>query len=208
MRCGDLVESRPFRLHGGAEGHSEVRARFQLYPKGDSDSTEGHCALWLTTDSQTRMPVRLHLGSVQRDGGAADFGKLEDVLSAEGAVDIGVTLPDDAGEALAMPIVQQSLQLTGLQLAEWKLYNVKELLNAGQLVSSPPFRFHHVLLGDMYLELLPGHPFAEHCTIFFRCRVPTMKLLVGLEVGQHFARSFEAVGRSSVEQDLKEERCL
>merc|ERR1712157_18781 len=79
---------------------------------------------------------------------------------------------------------------------------------AGVLTSSPPFRFHHVLLGDMYLELLPGVPHPEHCTVFFRCRVPTMKLRVGIAVGTSFSKSFVALGKSTYEDDLKAGNCL
>merc|ERR1712083_325291 len=70
-------------------------------------------------------------------------------------------------------------------------------------VSSPPFRFHHVLLGDMYLELLPGVPHPEHCTVFFRCRVPTMRLQVDITAGNSFSKSFEALGRTTAEDDLR-----
>merc|ERR1712217_193182 len=100
-----------------------------------------------------------------------------------------------------------SLKLIGLEQAEWQIFQVKQRLSAGELVTSPPFRFHHVLLGDMYLELLPGVPHPEHCTIFFRCRVPTMQLRVGIAVGTSFSKSFVALGKSTYEDDLKAGNC-
>merc|ERR1712014_191047 len=75
--------------------------------------------------------------------------------------------------------------------------------NLGQLISSPPFRFHHVLLGDFYLELLPGFPYRESCVILFRSRVPTMQLQISLSVGSAFSKTILALGKSSVEDDLK-----
>lgn len=205
----------------GADGEEVVRARFQLFPKGDTEvANPGSCSLWLCTDSPTRVPIRLRVGSVERDGGSSDFCVLEDALR-DGVLEVSISTADgsegarsqssDAASAGASDAaaVQQSLQLTALTLAEWRLFGAAELFRAGSLVSSPPFRFHHVLLGDMYLELQPGVPHAEHCALFFRCRVPTMRLRVKLEVGEgNFSKSFEAVGKSTGDADLKAGRCL
>lgn len=207
LQSGEPLESKPFSL--GSRG---VSARFQLFPKGDTlASGAGSCSLWLCTDSREQIPVRLRLGGVERDGGASDFARLEDVIR-DGVLEVGVSLGAQGGSdaaAAVAPVVQQSLQLTGLQLAEWRLFDAAKLSQAGGLVSSPPFRFHHVLLGDMYLELQPGAPHPEFCALFFRCRVPTMRLRVKLEVGSgSFSKALEAKGKSSAEADLKEGRCL
>lgn len=204
MSRGESLLSPPFALGNG-------RARLQFYPKGDSScATEGMCSLWLCTDAFDRVPMRLAVGGVEKPRGASEFCRLEDAMQG-GSLEISLLL-DVASEALAETAaapsvkVDQSLQLTGLEAADWVIFRAGELtsLRAGELVVSPPFRFHHVLLGDMYLELLPGYPHAEHCTIFFRCRVPTMRLRVGMAAGDAFSRSFEAKGRSTPEIDLKE----
>merc|ERR1712232_480869 len=54
----------------------------------------------------------------------------------------------------------------------------------------------------MYLELLPGTEHPELCTLFFRCRVPTMKLKVCLSVGDSFSNGFVSQGRYTPKQDL------
>lgn len=210
LRQGEPLESRPFDFGAVGPKGRGVRARFQLFPKGDAScGAEGTCSLWLCTDSREPLSIRLRAGSVEREGGSSEFCRLEDVLR-DGSLEVVVTLQslrvDHAGADCSA--VQQSLQLTGLQVAEWRLYNVGELCRAKQLVTSPPFRFHHVLLGDMYLELLPGAVHPEHCALFFRCRVPTMRLRVAVAVGEAFAKTFEAVGKSSAEEDLKASRCL
>lgn len=205
LRPGDPLESPPFEF--GGEG---TRARLQLFPKGDyGASGEGVCSLWLCTDDRALAPVRLRLGDTERPGGSSDFARLEDVLR-DGVLEVGLEMADDSpSTSVQGPIVQQSLQMTGLEVAEWRLFNVDKLLKDRRLFSSPPFRFHHVLLGDMYLELRPGVPYEEHCVLFFRCRVPRMRLRVHLEVGGGaFAKSFEAMGRSNEELDLKDGRCL
>mmetsp|Transcript_75012 Transcript_75012/g.202660 ORF Transcript_75012/g.202660 Transcript_75012/m.202660 type:complete len:364 (-) Transcript_75012:104-1195(-) len=210
IRPGDPIESRPFEFmsSGSSQG---VRARFQLFPKGDSNASDpSHCSLWLSTDSRERLPIRLRLASTEREGGASDFCRLEDALS-NGSLQVSVSLKDGrlADASTDVQKVQQSLQLTDLKFAEWRLFNAQELFRAGKLVSSPPFRFHHVLLGDMYLEFQPGAPHPEHCAVFFRCRVPTMRLRVKLEEGSgSFSKTFEAVGRASGEDDLKQGRFL
>lgn len=208
LRRGDVLESRPFMLPGTLAGNRGVRARFQFYPKGDVEcNTEGKCSLWLCTDSRVRVPLRLRLGETERESGASEFCNLEDVLR-NGAVEVSVSLPETIDAAEPPAAVQQSLRLTGLQVAEWQIYNVTETLRSGELFSSPPFRFHHVLLGDMYLEALPGTPHQAHCTLFFRCRVPTMRLRIGLEVGGLFSKSIEAVGKNTPEDDMKADQCL
>jgi len=126
----------------------------------------------------------------------------------DGLLEVGLELDSEPASVSDPVEVQQSLQLTGLQRAEWQVFDVERLLRTGRLVTSPPFRFHHVLLGDMYLELQPGIPHAEHCTIFFRCRVPTMKLRVDITVGSTFSKSFVALGRSTRKADLEAGNCL
>jgi len=180
------------------------------------------CSLWLWTDQDQKDLGRFHLrlGTTERSGGASEFCRLEDVL-INGMVEVSARLEaaDPAAEsegasaasdaALDAPIgATQSLQLTGLQLADWRIFRARRLLGSPDLVTSPPFRFHHVLLGDMYLEMLPGQEHAELCTLFFRCRVPTMKLRVGLSVGATFSNSFESLGRNTPEDDLKKGACL
>jgi len=203
LRKGDVLESSPFSI-------GSSRARIQFYPKGDQNS-QGGCSLWLLSDKGLG-PVRMSLGNVHRDGGSSEFCTLEDVLQ-DGKVEVKV----QCGEAVAekqmraapqkMTEVQQSLQMTGLQLAEWRLYDIAQL-SGKMLITSPPFRFHHVLLGDMYLELQMGVPHEGFCTIFFRCRVPTMKLRVGITAGDAFSTSFIARGRSTMTEDLSNNECL
>jgi hypothetical protein len=209
LRQGDPLESPPFSLGSG-------RARFQFFPKGDKDcGAEDHCSLWLWSDQEDVGPLLLSIGNPtntsveKRSSGASDFCRLEDILR-DGKVEINLRLQaaSEASRSALTPLVQQSLQLTGLQLAEWRVFQMQSLRERGDLVISPPFRFHHVLLGDMYLELLFGSPHPGFCTVFFRCRVPTMKLKVNLAVGSAFSKSFTALGRSSVEDDLKTGCCL
>lgn len=199
VRRGEALESAVFSLSGGG------RARFQFFPKGDSESTDGFCSLWLcSADHPGRM--RLRLGQVERSSGASDFapiGVLTDSME--------IHLEVDEAAVVTSRDVEQSLQLNGLQVAEWQLHRVATLAHgsrARKLVTSQPFRFHHVLLGDMYLEMLPGFPHPEHCTVFFRCRVPTMQLRVSLTVGSAFSKTFIAQGRSTPEADMKTGSCL
>lgn len=217
LRRGEPLESPPFSVE------SMGRARFQFFPKGDVDcAVDDLCSLWLWTDSEDPVRFRLRAGSCEREGGNSEFCRLEDALR-DGVVQVGLELeavPSAGGTAETAepqtkgrpshPAVQQSLQLTGLQSAEWQIFNIEQLLRAGELLTSPPFRFHHVLLGDMYLELLPGVPHPEHCTLFFRCRVPTMKLGIDVSAGSAnaFSKSFVALGRSTPAADREAGRCL
>lgn len=201
MRRGDVVESELFEL--GQTG----RARFQFFPKGDENCEgEGVCSLWLFTDRETIGSLQLRLGSVVRTGGASEFCKIEDVL-VDGAVEVGLHL-EELDEEPPVPFVQQGLHMTGLQLAEWRVNNVQRWSQTQRVVTSPPFRFHHVLLGDMYLELLFGAPHEGFCTVFFQCRVPTMQLKVRLQVGEVFEKTFVALGKRTREEDIGDASCL
>jgi len=206
LRRGDPCESPPFTLADGS------RARLQFFPKGDRDCTaDGMCSLWLWCESSSKRKIRLRAGSGDaHDSGASNFAPLHSILQDD-AVEVSLEFADE--DTVPLPavepvMVQQSLQLTGLQLARWQVFNVGALMKAGQLVSSPPFRFHHVLLGDMYLELLPDIPYPGHCSIFFRCRVPTMQLRVGISVGDAFSKTFVALGCHTPEVDIKNGACL
>eukprot|EP00933_Yihiella_yeosuensis_P083215 TRINITY_DN97408_c0_g1_i1.p1 TRINITY_DN97408_c0_g1~~TRINITY_DN97408_c0_g1_i1.p1 ORF type:complete len:348 (+),score=42.53 TRINITY_DN97408_c0_g1_i1:116-1159(+) len=201
IRTGDPIESPTFTLPNGCRG------RFQLFPKGDSNSAEGFCSLWFCTDSESLGKVRLKLGaSDSREGGSSDFCRLEDAVRGD-AIEVSLDL-EEAPTVEKSPEVEQSLRLQELEQAEWNLFRADRLLQGpeskpGHVISSPPFRFHHVLLGDMYLEVVPGVPHAEHCAVFFRCRVPTMQLRVSLSVGTSFCKSIIAVGRNTAEADLQ-----
>lgn len=207
VRHGEPFDSPSFPLPNGGLG------RFQLFPRGDANCrAEGFVSLWLCSDTQMG-PFKLRLGSLEKPAGSSEFARLEDALE-DNRLDVTLELQDlevSAQETRDRVEVEQSLQLTGLQSAEWTLYQPERLMQHGgatALLSSPPFRFHHVLLGDMYLEILAGAPHAKHCTIFFRCRVPTMKLKVGLAVGSAFSKSFVAKGRSTPDADIKAGDCL
>eukprot|EP00929_Paragymnodinium_shiwhaense_P016736 TRINITY_DN125363_c0_g1_i1.p1 TRINITY_DN125363_c0_g1~~TRINITY_DN125363_c0_g1_i1.p1 ORF type:complete len:396 (-),score=50.00 TRINITY_DN125363_c0_g1_i1:40-1158(-) len=207
LRKGEPLESPPFQVKPG------VNARFQLFPKGDDACVgEGTCSLWLWTDTKASLgPLKLRIGEAcEREGGASDFCSLQEASTTPGSLDISLSLEEQSGAQSSADetTVSQRLHLTGLEVAEWQIFHVADLLKSGELHSSPPFRFHHVLLGDMYLELLPGVPHAEHCTLFFRCRVPTMKLQVSISAGSAFSKEFVALGRSTPEEDLKHGRCL
>lgn len=204
LRRGEPLESPSFIIGG----NSQSRARFQFFPKGDSDcEAEGMCSLWLWS-SEGMKRFKLRLGKAEQASGATDFCRLEDALQ-DGKVDIILELEEaDAPVPGPEPAVQQSLQLTGLQLAEWRIFQMDRLRESSEFVTSPPFRFHHVLLGDMYLELLFGAPHPGFCTVFFRCRVPTMKLKVELTVGSNFAKSFVSLGKSTPQDDIASSACL
>eukprot|EP00928_Gymnodinium_smaydae_P002916 TRINITY_DN11065_c1_g2_i2.p1 TRINITY_DN11065_c1_g2~~TRINITY_DN11065_c1_g2_i2.p1 ORF type:complete len:365 (+),score=72.24 TRINITY_DN11065_c1_g2_i2:83-1177(+) len=198
LRRGQLLESPSFQIS------EESRARFQLYPKGDeSCQDDSKCSLWLVTDNTELGPLRLKIGNVENSGGSAQFCSLQEALNGGESLEVSLELAEATGaapRAADVVPVEQSLQLTGLEYAEWRIFNIQELLKSDTLYSSPPFRFHHVLLGDMYLELYPG---PELCTLFFRCRVPTMKLQVNVSVGSAFSKSFIAVGKATYQDDLK-----
>lgn len=50
LRPGDMLESPTFPLPGGCRG------RFQLFPKGDSDSlAKGVCSLWLCATALSKI---------------------------------------------------------------------------------------------------------------------------------------------------------
>lgn len=209
IRRGDVLESPPFELMQG-DGRG-VQVRFQFSPKGDLEASgDDRCSLWLCTNSREQLPVRLRLGTIECTSGASDFCRLEDVMR-DGAVEVSLTVECErpADTQGGRTKVEQSLQLRGLEFAEWRLFNAADLLRRGQLVSSPPFRFHHVLLGDMYLELQPEAPHPGYAAIFFRCRVPTMRLKVQLESGGgSFSKTIEAIGRASGTEDLAQGRFL
>ena len=200
LRPGDMLESPTFPLPGGCRG------RFQLFPLGDSVDQvgEGLCSLYLCADAPVLENFQLRLGRVTRGNGASEFCRLEEAL-ADGFMDISLEL-EAHQVASSAPKVEQSLFIEELQRAEWQLFQASSLKNAKlvQPISSPPFRFHHVLLGDMYLELLPGVPHPEHCVMMFRCRVPTMQLQVTLSVGTSFSKTIVALGKSTMEEDLKQ----
>jgi len=207
LRAGDCFESPPFALADGG------RARFRLCPKGEGNRAEDLCALWLITDRPDLGPLTLRVGNVARQAGAADFCSLQDAVSADGVIHVSLQLQAPAvapGESMppSAPALQQSLNVTNLQFAEWRIFQATQLVGSSQLVTSPPFRMHHVLLGDMYLELLPGSPVAGQCRIFFRCRVPTMRLSLDLDVGGVFSKNLIVTGKSTHEEDIKSETCL
>lgn len=201
LRRGDPLDSPTFVLPGGCRG------RFQLFPRGDSDSSvDGFCSLWLCSDSQSESRIQLRLGdSKGRQSGASDFCRLEDALKND-VLEVSLTL-DGVSNEEQPPEVEQSLLLTALKRAEWQLYRAERFFTGSakgsEVISSPPFRFHHVLLGDMYLEMVPAFPHQRHCALLFRCRVPTMKLRITLGVGSSFSKTLIAVGRSTVQEDLK-----
>lgn len=199
LRAGDMLESPTFQLQGGCRG------RFQLFPLGDSDSlAEGLCSLFLCADAPVLEHFQLRLGRVTRDSGASEFCRLEEALQ-DGFMEVSLELEQRPDVPFEPPEVEQSLFIEELQRAEWQLFQASRLKKTAmvQPLSSPPFRFHHVLLGDMYLELLPGVPHPEHCVVMFRCRVPTMRLQVTLSVGTSFSKTIIALGKSTMEEDLK-----
>lgn len=232
LQCGEPLQSPPFALGPRSQG------RFQVFPKGDAGTvSDGKAAVWLWTDCGSEelsalcgsggKPL-LQVGSCEREGGSSEFCAIEDAVvdgvlhvnlrlqqpppkeEVVSAISQSVTTPASTHQtaAEASPHVQQSLQLTGLESAEWKIFGLGDVIKSGELMTSPPFRFHHVLLGDMYLELLPGDSHPELCTLFFRCRVPTMKLRVSLQVGDAFSKSFVSQGRHTYNEDLQSGQCL
>jgi len=207
LRRGESLDSSTFTVSPGG------RARFQLFPRGDGHGEDGEdsLSLWLWSDLKDLGSYSLHVGGVERSAGSSSFCRLSEVLR-DGEVQVELRLkepvPASSTAQNAETAVKQSLQLTGLTQAEWHLFDARQLLRDGKLVTSPPFRFHHVLLGDMYLELQPGVPHPEMATVFFKCRVPTMRLRVGLTVGPAFSKSFVASGKSTHEADLKDGACL
>jgi len=205
FRRGDMLESPSVTVSSGR------RVRFQFFPKGDlgGEGETDQCSLWLWgADASDLGPFQLTIGEAsERSHGASEFCSLEDAMGGSSSVDIQLRLQNEvpSQEQVETQNVQQSLQLTGLERAEWQVFRIRDLVAKGDLHTSPPFRFHHVLLGDMYLELLPG---TDLITLFFRCRVPTMKLRVGLSVGSAFSKSFIALGKTTYEDDLKAAMCL
>lgn len=202
-RSGMVIQSPPFNLGSGSQ------ARFQFYPKGDSEcQTQGMCSLWVLTDHQELSDLRLSINDIMRTSGSSEFCSLKDAVRG-GVVEVRLELTKRVAPQKPPPS-RQSLQLTGLQLAQWKVYQLDELLGKTPtaLVTSQPFRFHHVLLGDMYLEAFLGVPYPEYCTLFFQCRVPTMKLQVDMEAGSAFQKSFVASGMSSHQLDQMNGNCL
>jgi hypothetical protein len=175
------------------------------------------CSLWLLSDTEDGGRFQLRAGNATaREGGASEFCMLSDALGGGNSLELEVQLPGGTPASSAAPEnslqgVAQSLQLTGLQLAEWRVFNARAALGAtdtASIISSPPFRFHHVLLGDMYLEAQASAAGSELCTLFFRCRVPTMRLKVELSVGNSFSNSFIAEGKNTPEVDHKNGACL
>mmetsp|Transcript_14 Transcript_14/g.25 ORF Transcript_14/g.25 Transcript_14/m.25 type:complete len:357 (+) Transcript_14:69-1139(+) len=206
IRPGDIFESPPFDMPTLGQ-----RARLQFFPKGDVHCKDrSNCSIWLCTDAPPNLQMKMRIGDVERTSGSSDFCNFEDAIR-DGSIVIHMEVAPPSPDATPQkpPVVHQSLQLQGLEVAEWRLFNAADLLRSGQLVTSPPFRFHHVLLGDMYLELLPREDLPGHCAVFFRCRVPTMRLGVKLEDSSGaFCKTFESIGKSSPEDDLKASRFL
>lgn len=198
-----MVESPPFKLGNDANGRS-INGRLQLWPKGDANASQDSCSLWLCTDSRQDLPMKLTFGNVTREGGSSDFCRFDDVVQDD-PMEVSVKLETNENSSVSTAHVEQSLQMTGLQLAEWRLFNAAEVISNNSVVSSPPFRFHHVLLGDMYLEIHPGKPHQEHCALLFRCRIPMMRLMVNLQIGQgSFSKSFHAVGNRQTDRDIND----
>mmetsp|Transcript_20472 Transcript_20472/g.46345 ORF Transcript_20472/g.46345 Transcript_20472/m.46345 type:complete len:346 (+) Transcript_20472:47-1084(+) len=203
LRPGDMLESPTFPLPGLCRG------RFQLFPKGENDEMEpGYCSLWFCADAPTVPKFRLRLGTVERTHGEAAFCRLEDALRGD-VMELSLQLEDSEAVAPPLPDVEQSLHIKDLQTAEWSIFQASRLKDratslAMQPVSSPPFRFHHVLLGDMYLELVPGAPSQNLCALMFRCRVPGLALKVSLRIGENFLKTIVAKGKATIEEDLTE----
>lgn len=206
LRKGELMESPPFSLGP----HSPGQARIQFFPKGDEHcSSDDFCSLWLWSD-ESIGPMTLRIGDTERSSGSSEFCRLQDVLR-DGKVEVSIDVKAEGSKApTPVPSAQQSLHVTGMQLAEWRLFQMQKLRENAEFMTSMPFRFHHVLLGDMYLEVLFGKPHPGFCTLFFRCRVPTMQLQVKVEAGSNFSRSFIALGTPGYgcEDDMKNKRCL
>ncbi|CAE7292218.1 unnamed protein product [Symbiodinium sp. CCMP2592] len=201
LRPGDMLESPTFTLPGGCRG------RFQLFPKGETDEMEpGHCSLWLCADAPVLENIRLRLGSVEASRGSATFCRLEDALQGD-VMDLSLELDTAEAAAQAPPEVEQRLLISDLQYAEWQLFQAgrideKARVNGSGFVSSPPFRFHHVLLGDMYLELIPDVPNKDLCAVMFRCRVPGLSMKVSLSIGTAFSKTLMSQGTATIQEDL------
>lgn len=201
LRPGDMLESPTFTLPGGCRG------RFQLFPKGETDEMEpGHCSLWLCADAPVLENIRLRLGKAEAPCGSATFCRLEDALQGD-VMDLSLELDTAEAAAQAPPEVEQRLLINDLQYAEWQLFqawriNEKARGNGSGFVSSPPFRFHHVLLGDMYLELIPDVPNKDLCAVMFRCRVPGLSMKVSLSIGTAFSKTLMSQGTATIQEDL------
>lgn len=81
-------------------------------------------------------------------------------------------------------------------------------LDHSKAIESPPFRMHHVLLVDMYLEVHPNVPHEDYGTIFFRCRVPSMVLKIQICAGEAFSKTIMARGRATHAEDAAAGECL
>lgn len=207
FRRGDAIDSPSFRVN------SRSRARIQFFPAGDSScDQEGMCSLWVWSDGPGVRPHSLRVGNVERPGGATDFCRLDEVLQNDHVL-IEMEVREDNADSMTSVAHQprtsggQSLHMTELQQAEWRIHGLQHF-DCAKAIESPPFRMHHVLLGDMYLEVHPNTPHEQFGTIFFRCRVPTMVLQVQICAGAAFSKTIMARGRSTHAEDVTAGECL
>lgn len=83
-------------------------------------------------------------------------------------------------------------------------------------IISTPFRLHHVLLGDFWLEFVPHTPNPGYGSVFFKCGYPDLGVKVNLQLlgpegdssssespePSNFSKEFVSLGRASIKEDI------
>lgn len=101
-----------------------------------------------------------------------------------------------------------TLTVLGEHAAKWTVgFGPNPLATMNEPLVSPPFRLHHVLLGDMWFELHPNTPHPRYASIFFRIGQPELVMQVRVKVGP-FDTTLNVTGGADIDDARKTESFL
>jgi len=112
--------------------------------------------------------------------------------------------------AVTKPPVSAAHTLTvlGELAAKWTIgLGSNPFATMNEALISPPYRLHHVLLGDMWFELHPNTPHPRYASIFFRIGQPELVMQVRVRVGP-FDKILTVSGGSDIDEARRTEQFL